>query len=73
MSTGYSNRVWACPYFRWDEKTAVHCEGGVVRLPDQESLIAYAEAMCGSVDHWSRCSVARALTQWYEEKERDSS
>lgn len=39
---GYSHRTWACPFYRWDERCKVHCEGGCVAFPDREAAAEYA-------------------------------
>ena len=36
---GYSNKTFACPFFTWDERLAVHCEGGRVTFPDKEAAL----------------------------------
>lgn len=35
---GYSHKTWACPFFRWDERLCVRCEGGCMSFPDREAL-----------------------------------
>lgn len=65
MSEGYSNRIWQCPFFRWDEKSKVHCEGGVVSLPKRE-YTDYIENYCAHITGWRGCPLARALNLYYE-------
>lgn len=68
--SGYSRRVWACPFYRWDEKRRIHCEGGsVLAMPDRESYLAYARQYCGSASGWRGCSIARALERQWERAE----
>lgn len=71
LSFGYSNRVWTCPFFHWDERRKVHCEGGCVALKDARSFDRYARSFCASVNGWERCTVAKALVEQYERRERD--
>lgn len=71
MSTGYSGRVWACPFFRWDERLRVHCEGGKMSLTDPRTFESYACRYCCDVDGWDRCSLAKALVEQYERRERE--
>ena len=66
---GYSHLTWACPFFTWDEKLAVHCEAGVVRFPDQTSIREYSSNYCASVEQWRECSLAAALLAHYDRKE----
>ena len=63
---GYSNKYWTCPFFRWDEKLNIHCEGGRIRFPDQRALNEYAQRHCASPDGWQTCSMAASLNQYYE-------
>ena len=72
MSHGYSNRIWVCPYFSWDERCTVHCEGGTrVRFAHYRTYADYVRTYCCDVDHWHRCSVAAALNKQYEEEDND--
>lgn len=68
---GYSNRYWTCPFFTWDEKLKVHCEGGLVKFPDRKTLTGYADRHCSSENGWKNCSVARAMLEYYERKEAE--
>ena len=40
---GYSHKTWACPFFHWDERLCVRCEGGCMSFPDREALAEYAD------------------------------
>ena len=66
---GYSNRAWACPFFVWDDKQKIHCEGGTVKFRDPQELGDYADQFCANVDGWDRCSVAACLMRRYESEE----
>lgn len=62
MSQGYSNRVWRCPFFRWDKREEVRCEGGHVRtFQHQRELAAWARRYCGRETGWEACPIARDL------------
>lgn len=67
MSKGYSGRSFQCPYFKWDEREKVHCEGGVVNLPIQE-LRRYMDRHCSSAKGWEECPIARSLNEYYDRK-----
>ena len=67
MSSGYSNRIWQCPYFRWDKRQEVHCEGGVCRFDCRETYLGYVREFCSG--EWRRCTLAQALSRQYEEEE----
>ena len=40
---GYSNKTFACPFFKWDERLCVHCEGGRVTFPDKDQHPLFLE------------------------------
>ncbi len=69
---GYSHLSWACPFFKWDEKQAVHCEGGKLIHPDQRAGKAYAAAFCANTAGWRDCTVARGLLEYYKRKEEET-
>lgn len=63
---GYTNRYWMCPFYKWDEKNAIHCEGGsMIKLPKQ-ALREYASCYCAS-QNWKMCTVCKAILKTYEE------
>lgn len=66
----YWHKRWACPFFRWDQRRRVACEGrcGVV-MADREEAAAYMERYCASLNGWERCALARALLGRYERRE----
>ena len=72
MSAGYSGKVWACPFFRWDQRGRFHCEGGCVAFEDRETYGEYTEKYCCSVEGWEDCTLAQALTRQYDRQEEDS-
>ena len=63
---GYSHRSWSCPFFKWDERLAVHCEGGRLTFPDRDAARAYAERYCAGERGWKQCTLSRALELYYE-------
>lgn len=65
----YSHMIYCCPYYDWDAKTSMHCEGGRIEFPDRPTAQAYFETYCGDVCGWKRCTVARAITRFYEAQE----
>ena len=67
MRRAYSSRLWKCPYFEGDERQAIHCEGGTVTFIDRATDLRYATAYCCNA--WERCTLARALNQFYGEEE----
>ncbi len=62
----YSHKAWACPFYRWDEKYKIHCEGCVLAVRDRKALLAYADRFCASVPGWESCPVAHHLVRRYE-------
>lgn len=70
---GYSNKTFVCPFFSWDERLCIHCEGGRIRFPDRQTAGEYIDQHCASVDGWRSCTVARMLETFYDgrnERER---
>ena len=68
---GYYGLIFACPYYRSDDKGKILCEGGIVRMHSSSQTRRYATDYCCSVDRWASCSIARALTAYYERREND--
>jgi len=64
----YSRRTWICPYFKYDEKRRVHCEAGVIRMPDEQAMKDLADAYCGNLPGWEKCPLARCMSAFYERK-----
>lgn len=62
---GYSNKTFICPFFKWDERLGVHCEGGKVVFPDRAAAEDYIDRHCGA-GGWRNCSVASSLLRYYE-------
>lgn len=60
---------WTCPYYKWDDRQTVHCEGGRIGLPGREAERDYIRTYCADHLGWRRCSVARAVTRYYEAQE----
>ena len=59
---------WCCPYYKWDGKGTVHCEGGKLKLPPAAAE-DYIRTYCADNPGWRRCTVARAVTRFYEQLE----
>ena len=66
---GYSHKTWACPFFHWDERLCVRCEGGCMSFPDREALAEYADRYCANLQDWKSCTVAANLLKYYERTE----
>lgn len=66
---GYSNRTWACPFYTWDERKKIHCEGGCLSFRDREGLAEYANRHCGSTEGWKGCTLAQSLMSYYDRQE----
>ncbi|MEA4920642.1 MAG: hypothetical protein VB078_06970 [Clostridiaceae bacterium] len=65
------NKYWLCPFFKWDGKAEISCEGGRVKLPDGVTANEYMNTFCAG--DWRRCTIAAALLQYYdtEDKKRE--
>jgi len=70
---GYTNKAFACPYYKWDERQRVTCEGGVsVPFPDYRTACEYMDRYCANVAGWHGCSIAAALEGFYERKDDET-
>ncbi len=67
---GYSNKTFACPFFRWDERLRVHCEGGCVSFRDRQEATEYIDRHCADLKDWNSCSLACSLLRYYERTDR---
>ena len=66
----YTHLYWICPFYRYDEKTCVHCEeGSRVKFKNLKTLRQYEKDYCASMDGYLRCSIAKTLERQYEERE----
>lgn len=63
---GYYHYYWTCPYYKWDERRSVHCEGGRIGLPTNAAAREYFRTYCCDIAGWKRCTVARAISRHYE-------
>lgn len=62
----YFPKLFICPYYKWDERLCVHCEGGKISFPDTQSANAYKESFCASSGGWEKCTVSLNLTKYYD-------
>ena len=69
---GHSHRNWICPYFSYDEKTRVHCEAGVIRMPDVPAMLAFARTYCGNLPGWEQCPLAQSMSAYYDRVEEQT-
>lgn len=68
---GYSNKTWVCPFFGWDERLCIHCEGkSSVHFFDRAGVEEYADQHCAALDGWEDCSIAQSLLRHYERKDK---
>lgn len=63
---GYSSKTFECPFFKWDERLRVHCEGGCASFRDRAAAQEYINRHCASVNGWKSCSLACSLVRYYE-------
>lgn len=63
----YSRRTWCCPFFMYDEKGTIHCEGGSrFKMKDKEIYASFADKYCGDPKGWRKCPIAHALWKLYD-------
>ena len=62
---GYWHMYVICPYFCWDAKEAIGCEGKTThRFPKGKLCKEYQAKYCAA--DWKSCTYAQALNQYYE-------
>lgn len=66
----YSKLYWSCPFYKWDERLKIHCEGNRIAFHDQKGIQDYANQHCASPSGWKNCSIAKSLLEYYERKEQ---
>lgn len=59
-------RAYICPYWKWEEKLAVHCEGGHLRFPDVRLKNSYVCRYCAHLPGWEGCTIAEAWGEYYD-------
>lgn len=62
----YFPKLFICPYYTWDDRLSVHCEGGKISFHDTESANAYKENFCTCQSGWKKCTVSLYLTKYYD-------
>lgn len=68
---GYGNKIFACPFYMDDDRLEVSCENGQkVRFRDFPSRSRFVDAHCANVRGWAACSIARMLSDEWDEMER---
>lgn len=63
---GYSSKTFVCPFFKWDERLRVHCEGGHLAFRDRPETEDYIDRHCADLEGWKGCSLAGSLLRYYE-------
>jgi hypothetical protein len=66
---GYSSKTFVCPFFKWDERLRVHCEGGCLSFHDRPEAEDYIDRHCADLEGWKCCSLACSLLRYYERTE----
>ncbi len=63
------HKTWTCPFFLWDGKKEISCEGGRICFHTSHSANDYMNAYCAGGNNWQQCTVAKALLKYYDEEE----
>ena len=61
----YWHKLFECPFYKWNEKRTIGCEGGRITI---ESKVAFLEFMETCETKWKSCPIARALMNDAERK-----
>lgn len=57
-----------CPYAKWAERDKVSCECGMLKFPSKTAADIYTDRHCCQLDGHRRCTLARALYEYYDRK-----
>ena len=63
--------MWCCPFFKWEEKLTVHCEGAKLRFGTDSARLDYARRYCANAKCWKDCTLAQNLIRDYERNEKN--
>jgi len=58
--SNYSNKTWICPYYKYDRKLSVTCEGGKVFFPSSEAGRKFTDTYCASFGY-KNCCIAQMI------------
>lgn len=62
-------KTFECPFYRWEERLAIHCEMADVKFPDKGVRDEYLGRFCSALPGWGHCSLARQMNLFYERME----
>lgn len=61
-------KVYCCPFWRWEDKNMIRCEGGRANFQSAEHRELFINTYCASVRGWENCSIAKVLNEMYEKR-----
>ena len=66
----YWKKTFRCPFFRYDEKQILGCEGGRIKFPDAATAKRFMDEYCAHPSNgWKDCCIAACLLKFYETQE----
>lgn len=71
---GVTNRVFICPFYssagrQKNGNYVIRCEDkSRVILPDKKAFYDFIDNKCCNGCRWKECSIAQAMTQYYEKR-----
>ncbi len=67
----YWHKKWQCPFFVWDDRSLVACEGKCrIIFPDDVAAREFMEGYCASLSGWESCAIAANKLRFYERQEQ---
>ena len=70
----YWHKKWSCPFFVWDDREHVACEGKCkISFPDDAAAKEFMEGFCASPDGWEKCVIADNKLRFYERTQKEGS
>ena len=61
-------KTYECPFYRWEEKMKIHCEGGTVNFLSKGMRQHFTERYCSNERGWKFCTIAGCLCRCYEDE-----
>ena len=58
--------VGTCPYYLYEKKGVVFCEGATVKFPDRAARMEFKSSNCCSENfEYKKCAICKTLEEYY--------
>lgn len=59
-------KTWVCPFWKWEERLTVYCEGAKTEFRTPGARTAYIDRFCANIPGWEQCPLAAELSKCFE-------